>query len=230
MALEPYVALRRALRSGTWAAWCAGAALGVTAACAASPFACTDQDECRDGSRVGVCEPAGFCSFPDLACDSGRRYGEHADDALAGECVPPAGASGTDSGSSGTASTGMSASSASVTGASDSDSANTTETGDTIDPTAGGADPYGPCETSLDCVWDGAVCVTNGNDRMCAPPCTSAESPSSECPRSADGRDHVGCLYTDAEMTTVRCFALCDDQTPCPTGMTCVEPVCTWSD
>jgi len=77
----------------------AGAGLGLAfavldGACTANVFACGSSDDCQDGGTPGTCEPTGFCSFPDMQCDSGSRYGDHAGDGLAGECVPSAGTSG----------------------------------------------------------------------------------------------------------------------------------------
>lgn len=64
-----------------------------------SVYQCAESTQCGDG----VCEPSGFCSFPDDACASGRRYGSFAGDGLGGTCVdssegstgtpPPAGSS-----------------------------------------------------------------------------------------------------------------------------------------
>jgi cysteine-rich repeat protein len=58
-------------------------------ACLADPgFACTQSDECvvHDAGR---CEASGWCSYPDEACESERRYGPHAPGRVAGECVEP---------------------------------------------------------------------------------------------------------------------------------------------
>lgn len=49
----------------------------------AGAFACEGDQACS----AGVCQPVGFCSFPDDACASGQRYGAHAGDGLAGLCV-----------------------------------------------------------------------------------------------------------------------------------------------
>lgn len=57
-------------------------------ACGSNVFACGDDGECTDAGQSGTCEATGFCSFPDDQCDSGSRYGSHAGDSLAGECVP----------------------------------------------------------------------------------------------------------------------------------------------
>jgi cysteine-rich repeat protein len=47
-------------------------------------FPCTSGAQCGEG---GVCEPTGFCSFPDATCLSGRRYGRHAAGAYAESCA-----------------------------------------------------------------------------------------------------------------------------------------------
>lgn len=50
---------------------------------------------CVVGQVAGVCEPTGFCSFPDTSCPSGQRYGEFAGEGLGEACVPAGDASGT---------------------------------------------------------------------------------------------------------------------------------------
>lgn len=59
--------------------------LGVVGCSSDSLFRCADDSVCSDG---GICEPQGYCSFPDDACASGRRFGELADAGLANACVP----------------------------------------------------------------------------------------------------------------------------------------------
>jgi hypothetical protein len=61
--------------------------LGVAHGCGIGSFVCQDALDCKDGATAGTCEPDGGCSFPDEACASGRRYGEHARSDLAGRCV-----------------------------------------------------------------------------------------------------------------------------------------------
>lgn len=63
---------------------------GILALCAAcnqepEPFTCTAADQCGSG----ICQPTGFCSFPNAACESGQQYGDLAGDGLANTCVPP---------------------------------------------------------------------------------------------------------------------------------------------
>lgn len=53
----------------------------------AAAFPCNTDDDCIAGSVFGVCQPAGFCSFPDADCASGQRYGAHAGGGLAQDCV-----------------------------------------------------------------------------------------------------------------------------------------------
>lgn len=66
----------------------------------AREYACTDAAQCIVGGVQGTCEGAGFCAFPDDACDSGRRFSPFAGDGLARECVDAVGTT-TDVGSTG---------------------------------------------------------------------------------------------------------------------------------
>lgn len=173
----------------------------VGSACDDPGFTCSDDDACvRDGGD-GTCETTGFCSFPDAACPSGRRYGERVGDGLAGTCVA---AGTTDAGSSEAGSDG----------------------GDTL---SSPGQHYGTCATASDCEDADAACVTNGVAHMCAPSCTVEALPSAECPARVDGDTaSIGCLYTDDTKTTLRCFIGCAVDGDCPAGMACAQPVCTW--
>ncbi len=63
-------------------------ALAGTLGCGgAEVFACRQSADCA-GREGGVCEPDGWCSFPDDGCASGRRYGRWVGDDLAQTCVP----------------------------------------------------------------------------------------------------------------------------------------------
>jgi uncharacterized protein YuzE len=64
-------------------------ALIAASGCADLPdaFTCTDVSQCSDQGLAGYCEPSGYCSFDDEACDSGRRYGSYAREDLAEACV-----------------------------------------------------------------------------------------------------------------------------------------------
>lgn len=55
-------------------------------------FQCSNDTAC---GASGLCEPSGYCSFPDTDCDSGRRYGDSAG-GNAGQCT--SGSTGSDSG------------------------------------------------------------------------------------------------------------------------------------
>lgn len=66
------------------------AGVGWTAsACGSSVFACASDDQCQAGAVAGLCQPSGYCSFPDESCPSGQRYGESAPDDVASACVVP---------------------------------------------------------------------------------------------------------------------------------------------
>lgn len=59
------------------------------------PFACDSNEECVLRGEMGVCQPSGFCSYPDETCDTHYRYEANAGDGLGGKCVEPiAGTSG----------------------------------------------------------------------------------------------------------------------------------------
>ncbi|MEX1367177.1 MAG: hypothetical protein AB1Z98_28880, partial [Nannocystaceae bacterium] len=58
-------------------------------------FQCESNDQCSQDGLSGTCQPTGYCSFPDLGCASGERYGELAAAGFAGYCVPDDGDSGT---------------------------------------------------------------------------------------------------------------------------------------
>ena len=124
--------------------------LAMTVACGgAGVFACTDASEC---GVSGTCEANGFCSFPDVECASGQRYGAHAPSGIADVCVEPLGESSSGAMGESTTST---TSSASITVAtlegdgptsaaeSSSSSASTTTSSDTTN----GLDD-GPMESS----------------------------------------------------------------------------------
>lgn len=71
---------------------CSAACLAVLslAGCnRSSEFLCTQDAQCTDGTNAGVCQSTGYCSFPDVACASGQRYGDRAPPELAGRCLPP---------------------------------------------------------------------------------------------------------------------------------------------
>ena len=69
---------------------------GCVVLCLAS---CLQLDVYRcEGSSAcgqGVCEPEGYCAYPDTECPQGRRWSERAGEGLAGQCVEPQSASGT---------------------------------------------------------------------------------------------------------------------------------------
>jgi hypothetical protein len=66
------------------------ALVGAPAAVGCRPnlaYQCGSDPECASAGAEGVCEPNGFCSFPDPVCPSGRRFGEWAGNSLGDTCV-----------------------------------------------------------------------------------------------------------------------------------------------
>lgn len=77
---------------GAWLGWVAAGCLGRT------PYPCQDDAQCVLDGQQGVCEAERYCSLPDDACPSRRRFSEHAPADLAERCVVPEQSSTTDSG------------------------------------------------------------------------------------------------------------------------------------
>lgn len=53
----------------------------------AEPFPCAVDSDCVVDSAQGRCETNAYCSYPDVACEPGRRWGPHAGDGLADACT-----------------------------------------------------------------------------------------------------------------------------------------------
>jgi hypothetical protein len=60
-------------------------------------YTCTVDSQCVSNGTNGVCEPTKACSFPDISCASGKRYGNLGPTPLAGNCVEVLGDGGTGS-------------------------------------------------------------------------------------------------------------------------------------
>lgn len=65
------------------------AALATSACLRPAAFTCATDGDCARGSEHGTCEAAGYCSFGDATCASGRRFGAlsggYADQCVAGD-------------------------------------------------------------------------------------------------------------------------------------------------
>ncbi|MEM6293978.1 MAG: hypothetical protein AAGA54_22060 [Myxococcota bacterium] len=102
----------------------------------ADAFNCAEDSQCQDGGAEGLCEANGFCSFPDPACESGRRFGDNAG-TLSDRCVSvEAGTSGgVASSSSSSTSAQTSTSTGSTGGSGDAGSSSGEQCGnDQLDP------------------------------------------------------------------------------------------------
>lgn len=51
------------------------------------PYFCASDTQCVSAGVQGVCEPVGRCSFPDMECMSGRRFGTHSGAGFSDACV-----------------------------------------------------------------------------------------------------------------------------------------------
>lgn len=184
---------------------------GAAGACrGASAFACTQSDEC---GAQGVCEPSGFCSFPDGECPSGQRYGDHAPGSVAGVCVPVGEASsGDDEGPPvGTSSSGASSGASLDTTSGESSSATTVALTSGAESSSSSSSSGEPVESSSDTgvpldpdlvLWyrfetdpaRGVVDEANGLHGECEP---------GECPVLAPGAVGSG-IHLDGEDDVVR--------------------------
>ena len=86
------------MRRGVLAGMLAVAAGPGLAACGGTPFTCSNDTQCVQDGVAGMCRDPGYCSFPDESCESQQRYGTHAGDGLAEQCVPLPDATGPMSG------------------------------------------------------------------------------------------------------------------------------------
>lgn len=111
--------------------------------CGGAVFACQTDVDCGGGRAGGVCAEGGVCSFPDGACDSGQRYGDHGGE-LSNQCVPSSATS-----SSGDPSTTVSASSpTSIDGSGPPDSSSDAGVDDGPATSSSGASTSSSIETS----------------------------------------------------------------------------------
>lgn len=74
---------------GRWCVLALAAAATWSGCGSAGAFVCQSDADCQLSEIRGVCQPTGYCSFPDDTCDSGQRYGDHAADPLSETCVDP---------------------------------------------------------------------------------------------------------------------------------------------
>ncbi len=124
-----------------------GVATAASACLNFGAFSCDDNGDC-DAEAMGLCQPVGYCSYPDADClNSGHRYEDSAGDGLGGQCV------GEDVAGSGTE----------QTSAEDTDTPLNTS-GDTTADTTVGVDPT---DTSDDDPTTGGDCGAGGQE--CCP-------------------------------------------------------------
>jgi hypothetical protein len=117
-----------------WARSALGLWLGTLVGCnPRSDLPCSSDETCLGFAEGGRCEPQGFCSFPDAACPSGRRWHSRAPESLASTCLVDAVAGATDS-ETGTDSDSAGQTETSTTSTT-STSSSTTDDSTTTDPT-----------------------------------------------------------------------------------------------
>ena len=202
------------------------ASVSLLVGCGPDVYACTDHDQCRTGSAVGSCEASGFCSFPDAACASGRRYGGLAGDGLGGECVdepsastgaPPPNDSATGSGSTTTSTTTLSpGTSTDAASSSSSDAADASGSSETADPASCRDGVRNGDEVGVDCGGmcggcDGSRCGTDADcaDSPCVGGVCGGDDPTDD-PACSDGMQNGAETGIDCGGTCVACGAPCE--------------------
>ena len=164
-------------RIAAWFGLGLGLGVGLVGGCLnIGAYECSDSNQCAKGTQPGYCQPTGFCSYPDAVCPTGFRYGEEAEGALAGECVPPIGATSTDTDTTVDPSTGSSSGSSSETGTPTTLEPTTTtdtsgsETGDTCGALDQECCTDDACDDGLSCFGGTCGCVEDmaaGTNHTC---------------------------------------------------------------
>ncbi|MEM7157135.1 MAG: hypothetical protein AAF799_30055 [Myxococcota bacterium] len=195
-------------------------------------FECRSNDQCVTSMIRGQCEPAGVCSFPDLGCDSGRRYGSSSGD-LSGQCVED-GATSTSTSTSTSPESGSTAMASSTDSgnASSTDATSSTDTSESSSDTGPVPDgPYGASCAAGMCRDMNTSCVNIGMTTLCAPICMAAGE-NAACPMPTSGKAEPACLeFQDGDLPN--CVLICSDMEPCPDGMVCEDiaqqiQICGW--
>ncbi len=218
----------------------------LVAGCGPGAYACEAASQCVDAAGVaGQCQANGWCSFPDAACGSGQRYGEHVGDGLAGDCVDPDGGSGSGSGSGTTAGSiatsattldgGVEASSGGgSSGAVDEGtgaSITTTDPG-TSSATTTATTSASTTLTTTTATTDAAMCgdgVTEADEQCDGADLGGVSCESSgyaggalACAADCSGFDFSGCLGCGGPDGSCMPFGQCGQAQPCTDGYTCI--------
>ncbi len=152
------------------------ASTAISACLNFDPFSCQDAGQC-DAEMGGQCEPAGYCSYPDLACmETGQRFEDNAGDGLGGQCVGVSGTeTETDESSGGSTEPNLESSSSGTDPTTDPDTTGDSESTGTGEQCGGAGqpccDPDDSCEVNLECQGATCGCITGvivGDRHSCA--------------------------------------------------------------
>ncbi|MBX7080548.1 MAG: hypothetical protein K1X88_15220 [Nannocystaceae bacterium] len=213
----------------------------LLAGCGPGAYACEASSQCVDAGVAGMCQPSGWCSFPDPACGSGQRYGDHAGDGLGGDCVDvdtgtgSGGGTGTSAGSVGSVATTLDGGVEATSGGGGS-SGNDSEgsTGATMSTTAPATTTNATtsASTTLTTTTDPAMCgdgVMNADEECDGEDFggSSCESlgyagGSLSCAADCTTLDLSGCLGCGGPGGACMPFGQCGEQMPCDDVFTCI--------
>jgi hypothetical protein len=197
-------------------------------------FPCEVESECVDGGRLGLCQPDGWCSFPDDGCGSGQRYGAHAGDGLAGLCVGEPGTTGASAeGTSAVDTNDPSIASFEVTGPIDGGETSTsaddvTTSGATVITTSPASDTGGvaEAEAEADSAASGGVISVCGDGIMDGgEQCDGADLDEQTCASLLAGTGVLGCT-ADCEFDVSMCTPNGGDYGPCDFDDECEASIC----
>ncbi len=204
------------MRTGFGLSLAIGLSWALVVACGSTDaFVCMDDSVCVNEGIGGVCQPLGYCSFPDPTCDSGYRYGDNAREDVAMQCVPvdePLPTSGPETSESATTTMAPPETSGSTSlGAADSSSSSTaTTTG--IDPGTGSS-----TGTTSD---DGS----SGGSSSCTQKSCAACHDCVDVDRGGCAPEFAACMASLGCSAVVQCLADCGLM-----GL-CFDPCCDGAD
>lgn len=200
-----------------------GIAAGGASCNPVSDFQCSTTEDCIAQGEGGICEANNFCTFPDMACPSGKRWHDRAS-SLAGMCFGEGTATATDTDDP-TMGTGGSSGDPTTGDPTIGGSSSTTDAPTTGDPTTGDPTTGDPSTTGGDSSSDTGAAATcdemygGATDYMlceeaadsCRFNVTTAMAASCDMVCQSFGGTCVGAQLNEADPCTSTGDTTCDD-------------------